>query len=110
MTTQTTPNSSEQYETIELGIDAHAQWHYVRRQVDEAVAARSVRRASGEQNRVEPRWTQAPAGPGPVGVSRVGNRGLLVGTAQCGKSSVAIAEPILRGGTRGARGGVRRSS
>ena len=36
MTTQTTPNSSEQYETIKLGIDAHAQWYYVSRQVDGA--------------------------------------------------------------------------
>ena len=36
MTTQTTPNSSEQYETIKLGIDAHAQWYHVSRQVDGA--------------------------------------------------------------------------
>ena len=26
MTTQNTPNSTEQYEAIKLGIDAHAQW------------------------------------------------------------------------------------
>ncbi len=36
MTTQNTPNSSEQYETIKLGIDAHAKWYYVSRQVDGA--------------------------------------------------------------------------
>jgi hypothetical protein len=36
MTTQTTPNSSEQYEAIKLGIDAHAKWCYVNRQVDGA--------------------------------------------------------------------------
>ena len=34
MTTQNTPNSSEQYETSKLGIDAHAKWYYVSRQVD----------------------------------------------------------------------------
>ena len=34
MTTQNTPNSSEQYETIKLGIDAHAMCYYVSRQVD----------------------------------------------------------------------------
>jgi hypothetical protein len=36
MTIQNTPNSSEQYETIKLGIDAHAKWFYVSRQVDGA--------------------------------------------------------------------------
>ncbi len=36
MTTQITPNSSEHYETIKLGIDAHAQWYHVSRQVDGA--------------------------------------------------------------------------
>ena len=36
MTTQNTPNSSEQYEAIKLGIDAHAQWYSVSRQVDGA--------------------------------------------------------------------------
>jgi hypothetical protein len=30
------PNSSETYETIKLGIDAHAKWYYVARQLDGA--------------------------------------------------------------------------
>ena len=36
MTTQTTVKTSEHYETIKLGIDAHAKWYYVSRQVDGA--------------------------------------------------------------------------
>jgi hypothetical protein len=36
MTTQITPHSSEPYETIKLGIDAHAKWYHVSRQVDGA--------------------------------------------------------------------------
>ena len=47
MTTQTTPNSSEQYETIKLGIDAHAQWYYVSRQVDGATPLHDVEEAFG---------------------------------------------------------------
>jgi hypothetical protein len=36
VTAQTTPNSSEQYETIARGIDAHAKFDWVSRQVDGA--------------------------------------------------------------------------
>ncbi len=36
MTAQTTPNSSEQYETSARGIDAHAKFDWVSRQVESA--------------------------------------------------------------------------
>ena len=34
MTTKTTKNSSEHFDKIKPGIDAHAQWYHVSRQVD----------------------------------------------------------------------------
>jgi hypothetical protein len=36
MTNKLQPDSTEQFETIKLGIDAHAKWYYVARQVDGA--------------------------------------------------------------------------
>lgn len=36
MKTRTEPNPTETHETIKLGIDAHAKWYYVGRQVDGA--------------------------------------------------------------------------
>ena len=36
MKTPTTPNSNERYQSVKLGIDAHAKWYYVDRQVDGA--------------------------------------------------------------------------
>ena len=36
MNTNTKSNSNETFETIKFGIDAHAKWYYVARQVDGA--------------------------------------------------------------------------
>jgi hypothetical protein len=36
MNAKTKPNPTESYETIKLGIDAHAKWFYVARQLDGA--------------------------------------------------------------------------
>jgi hypothetical protein len=36
MTTKTKSDPTESFETIKLGIDAHAKWYYVGRQVDGA--------------------------------------------------------------------------